>query len=59
MNPPVHVNCCAEARWIAAETGLPAEVVHTVLVYDLRYLQGLGLADGPLAEDHELQDSIR
>jgi hypothetical protein len=54
----MHVNCCNEARWIAAETGIPVETVHTVLVYDLRYLEGLGLVSGPPVEDHDLQEGI-
>jgi hypothetical protein len=52
---PVHVNCCAEARWIEAETGIPAEVAHRVLIYDMRYLEMLGIAHGPPVENHEIQ----
>lgn len=51
----MYINCCAEALWIAAETGLPAEVVHTVLIHDLRYLQLMGVAEGPETGDHEIQ----
>jgi hypothetical protein len=49
------INCCAEARWISAETGIPVDVAHKVLIYDMRYLELMGIAHGPPIEDHEVQ----
>lgn len=49
------VNCCNEARWIAAETNIDVDVVHRILIWDLRYLELLGIAGGPPVEDHDVQ----
>lgn len=49
-------DCCAAARWIAAESGLPVETTHKVLQWEVRYLMALGVINGgPDPLDHPLQ----